>query len=206
MVNFLNFPNFDVLHRILAKLKKKKKNVVIKLRRSSLAKYFEENCNASKTKGKHFWDVVKPFMTNNVKRNNHNITLYEQDSLISTQSDVSNTFNEYFINVANDLSESEEVRQMSANEVIDYYKNHPSIKLISECVDKEHNFNFKSVSQSLILKNLELLDPKKATGFDYISPKFLKLGSKSLSISLTPIINQSIAICKFPEYNKKNRK
>ena len=182
---------------------KKQRNLVNKLKRSSLAKYFEENCNASKTKGKHFWDVVKPFMTNNVKRNNQNITLYEQDSLISTPTDVSNTFNEYFINITNDLGESEEVRQMSTNEVIDLYKDHPSIKLISKCVNKEEYFNFRPVSQPFIRKQLELLHPNKATGFDRISPKFLKLGSNSLSGSLTPIINKSITVCKFPEYNKK---
>ena len=92
---------------------------------------------------------------------------------------------------------------MSTDEVIDHYKNHSSIKLINECVNNEQYFNFQQVSQPLILKNLELLHPNKATGFDQISPKFLKLGSKSLSQSLTPIVNNSITACVFPEYNKK---
>lgn len=77
-----------------------------------------------KNKSKHFWQVVKPFMTNNIKNCNSNITLYENDTIISNASDVANVFNKYFINVANDFSEPDVVKSMSVNHVNDHYKDH----------------------------------------------------------------------------------
>ena len=184
---------------------RKQRNLVNKLKRLSMKKYFEKNCNENETKGKHFWEIVKPFMTNKVKLNNNKITLFENNSLISKPSDVSNTFNKYFINVTQDLSEPESVKQMSVNEVINHYKDHPSITLIRECKNKsnEQNFSFTPVNQTTTRNKLKLLQSKKATGFDHISPKFLKIGADHLSHSLTPILNRSIEIGIYPDHNKR---
>ena len=118
---------------------KQQRNLVNRLKRTSLQKYFHEKCNTSNEKGKHFWEIVKPFMTNNVKLNSQNITLYENGSLINNPTDVCNVFNKYYINVTNDLSESMNVKQMSADQVIDHYKNRPSITLINKTVNNNLN-------------------------------------------------------------------
>ena len=182
---------------------KKQRNLVNKLKRTSLRKYFDENCNTQKSKGKHFWDVVKPFMTNNVKLGNRNIILFEDNTLINKPLDVSNTFNEFFVNVTSDFCEPAKVSQMSADEVIDHYKDHPSVKAIQQSSNNIQQFNFTPVSQSIVFNKLKQMQSNKATGFDHISPKFLKKGSDSISMTLTPIINKSIETKMFPDYNKK---
>ena len=184
---------------------KNQRNLVNKLKRSSLRKYFDENCNTEKSKGKHFWEVVKPFMTNkNKNSNNQNIILYDNNALVSRPIDVSNVFNKFFTNITNDFCEPDEVTQMSADQVIDHYKDHPSVKLIKQnSINNQQLFNFSQVDQSLILKKLKCLNPKKATGFDQISPKFLKIGCNIISTSLTPIVNRCIESYQFPNINKK---
>ena len=48
--------------------------------------------------------LVKSFMTNKTKSCNQNITLCEDNSIISNPSDVSNILNEYFIYVTQDVN------------------------------------------------------------------------------------------------------
>ena len=183
---------------------KKQRNLVNKLKKVSIKKYFEKNCSDSSSKGKHFWEIVKPFMTNNAKTNNHKITLFENNALISQPSDVSNTFNEYFINVTQDLSEPEIVGQMSVDEVVDHYKDHPSIKLINEHKNNDQPlFYFTEINQKAIQNKLKMLKSKKATGFDHISPKFLKIGSEHLSLSLTKIMNKCVETGIYPDNAKR---
>ena len=181
---------------------RKQRNLVNKLKRSSLNQYFQKNCNGTANKNKHFWDIVKPFLTNKVKTNHQNITLFHNDSLISKQTEVSNVLNEYFVNVTNDLCESDEVRQMSTGQVIDHYKDHPSVKLIHAFAKYEQPFNFEPIQQSITFSKLKQIQSNKATGFDNISPKFLKIAANNLCYSLTPIINNSFLTSTYPESNK----
>ena len=92
---------------------------------------------------------------------------------------------------------------MSADQVIIHYKDHPGIKLINDHANTNQQFNFTHKSQTVTEKKLKLLQTNKACGFDNISPKFLKVGLHSLSHSLTPIINNIIASCIFPDHNKR---
>ena len=91
---------------------------------------------------------------------------------------------------------------MSADEVIDHYKHHPSIKLINDQVNNNQQFNFTPVNDTTTKKKLKSLQTNKASGFDNIPPKFLKIGATHLSQSLTPILNNSINTRIFPNYNK----
>ena len=75
---------------------------------------------------------------------------------------------------------------MSADEVIDHYKHHPSIKLINDQVNNNQQFNFTPVNDTTTKKKLKSLQTNKASGFDNIPPKFLKIGATHLSQSLTP--------------------
>ena len=130
----------------------------------------QHKCHTSNNKGKHFWETIKPFMTNNVKTNNQNITLYENNSLISNPNDVCNIFNEYYINVTQDFCEPDTINNMSADQVIAHYKDHPSVKSITKKVNNDQQFDFKQVTQTIIEMNL--MQANKASGLNNISPKF----------------------------------
>ena len=182
---------------------KKQRNLVNKLKRTSIREYFEKNCVNNQKNSKHFWDVIKPFITDKTKSNYQNIMLYEGNSLISDPHQVANTFNKYFINVTDDTRESEYVSNMEVNEIISHYENHPSIKLINDNQTNAQSFNFGTVCASLICKKLKCLKTKKASGFDNISPKFLKIAATNLSLTLTPIINNSITSMQYPDHAKR---
>ena len=109
---------------------KKQRNLVNKMKRISLQKYFHDNCNSNKQKGKHFWDIVRPFMSDNAKLSNRNIILYENGKLLNDPVEVCTTFNEYYINITYDITESVDVKDMSVTEVIEHYKDHRSIIII----------------------------------------------------------------------------
>ena len=182
---------------------RKQRNLVNKLKRKSLQKYFDDNCCSDKNKGKHFWEIVKPFMTNKTKSSNENITLYEGDSLISKATDVCNIFNDYYVNVTNSFCESEYINDMSAEQVIDHYENHPSVKLITDKFETSQSFDFSHVTQNVTQSKLKKLKTNKASGFDNIPAKFLKLGADHLSYSLTPIINSTINVKTYPDHAKR---
>ena len=65
-------------------------------------------------------------MTNKIKSSHQTITLYENGTPVSNQSDVSNIFNKDFINVAHDMSEPENINKMSADQFIIHYKDQAS--------------------------------------------------------------------------------
>ena len=89
---------------------------------------------------------------------------------------------------------------MSAHQVINHYKDHPSIKLINDHANTNQQINFTHISQTLTEKKLKLLQTNKASGY---FPQVLKVGSHRLSHSLTPNINNSITSCIFPDHNKR---
>ena len=182
---------------------KKQRNFVNKLKRTSMKLYFDEKCNSDVNKNRHFWKVIKPFITNNVKSGNDCITLCNDNSLISNPTDVSNVFNEFFTNISQDLCEPASVVTMSVNQVIDHYNDHPSISMIQDHVHVAERFDFTAVSPTSVFNKLKELQSNKACGYDNIPAQFLKLGAKALSLSLTPIINNSLISDKFPDCAKR---
>ena len=183
---------------------KKQRNLVNKLKRTSMKFYFDKNCNVQSSNKTNFWGVVRPFITEKNKSSCSRISLYENDSLINDQFDVSNVFNEFFTNVSKDLCESDTVKNMSTSQVIDHYSTHPSVEVIRNHVgDTDQTFQFEEVSHESVFMKLKDLQTNKACGFDGIPAKFLKKGAKMLSLSLTPIINNSIISGHFPACAKK---
>ncbi len=62
---------------------------------------------------------------------NNKIILEECDNVIANNKDVSNVFNEYFINTTNDMSELDHIdKEGQLNDILSAYQNHPSINEI----------------------------------------------------------------------------
>ena len=142
-------------------------------------------------------------MTNKTKSNSEHITLYEGDSLISKATDVCNIFNDYYVNVTNNFCEPDDINDMSVEQLIDHYENHPSVKLIKDKSGINQSFDFSQVTQNDTQCKLKRLKTNKASGCDNIPAKFLKLGAEHLSYSLTPIINSTIEVKTYPDHTKR---
>ena len=180
---------------------KHQRNLVTSMKRQSIQQYFNERCNST-TNSRSFWKTVRPFMVESSNRDN-NISLCDNDVVITKPSDVCSVFNEYFINIANDLAECENVETMTNDMVIDFYADHDAVKFIKDRVSADENMNFSHVDTSIVCKKLRDLKVNKACGYDMIPAKFLKFGSDVLCYSLTGVINTFIDRNMFPNVCKQ---
>lgn len=176
------------------------RNLVTSLKRKSIKEYFNKRCN-NDTNNKQFWHTVRPFLSKNQK-NDTNISLLEQGKIVSKPLDVCTTLNDYFVNLATELSEPKEVSELPIPAVIEFYKNHPSILNIRTQSFNSQPFYFSSVTQNQVLKSIHKLKEGKASGHDHIPAKLLKCSSPILSQSLTNIINRCINDSTFPDCYK----
>jgi hypothetical protein len=184
--------------KILFERYRKQRNLVNALKRSSKKGYFKENCMDSKGEPKKFWDTVSPFLNSKKSKNSNNFMLHENDKLVSDKSDVANIFNDFFVNVTNDLKENIDVSSSSVEEICSHYMNHPSIVSICENAKKKH-FDFEAVTRDTVLKKLKCLNARKSCGYDLIPAKLLRYGAGPLSHSLTPIINSCFRLQVYPD-------
>ena len=176
------------------------RNKVTTLKRQALKKYFSERCNNNAPKnGKLFWNTIKPFMSNTCKDSGGNITLIENDSVVTDKNTICNIFNEYFINAADALSEDSNTDMYgSLNDIFDVYKEHPSVKCLKQAGLNTEQLHFRQVDSSEVLIKLNKIKTGKTPEYDTIPAKLIKLGANVLSVSLTPIYNESIRSSVFP--------
>ena len=78
------------------------------------------------------------------------------------------------------------------------YKDDDTIKRITNNSHHVGVFNFSSVSVQEVHKLLENMDKKKATGYDNIPPKILKVAAHELAFRITNLINLSVGASCFP--------
>ena len=183
---------------------KKQRNYVTKLKRRAKQEYFDKHCNRiGKDREKSFWKTVKPFFTNSLL-SNPNISINHNDSIESEPNVVCNLLNDFFIDVADSLSEPLNLAKLSLPEVIQHFSSHPSINFIqSDLVNEKQNFTFQRVTVESVLQKCSRLKPSKAPGYDRISSRFIKLASNEICHILTHIINYSLISSTFPQTLKK---
>jgi hypothetical protein len=169
----------------------KQRNIITKIKIKSIRNYFLERCVGG-PKNKDFWSTIKPFLTNKVCNFETDIILNEDDKLLNDQSEISNVFNNFFVNVAKDIGKD----STPINDC------HPSIcKIKDRCITNDCNSElfFKPVSDEFVEKQINKINIKKATGIDQISPKILKIAKHAVVAPITQLINLSINTCTFPD-------
>ena len=184
----------------LAQYRKHRNNVTL-IKREEIKNYFKEKCDGG-TKNKDFWKAIKPIFSK-TKTKQENIPLRENGQIISDCSTVCNIFNKFFREIGSDIGHKEDTSK-SMNNLIADYANHQSIKIISSEINQmQRNFTFSEVSEYQIMKILQKLPVKKASGYDDIPLKFIKMTSRLLSKPLSMIANKCISQQIFPENMKK---
>ena len=112
---------------------RKQRNLVTKLKRKSVNTYFQERF-AGGQKSKHlFYSTVKTFLSKKSTGCQQKIVLVDSDKILNNTKDVCDTFNTFFVNVANDIGKDITFDESS----------HPSISKIK--ANTQHNtlFDFK---------------------------------------------------------------
>ena len=90
------------------------------------------------------------------------------------------------------------------DEIIRTYQDHPSVKQIKNVITTSNTpkpiyFSFEPTNPVEVQKRLKNIDTKKATGFDKIPPKLVKLSAEVLSTPLSVAINNSLKYGAFPD-------
>jgi len=172
-----------------------KRNTYVSLSRTSLSKYFEDRCSNGE-QSRTFWQTVRPFMSSKGDDQNE-IMLCENDQILSDPKIVGDVFNDYFITATKNIGINEDIKGLTIPYIIDKYKTHPSIININ----KKYNGRTLSLLPVSIKDTLKLLtgiNPKKATGFDQLPPKLIRIAGPAIAPSLTALINNTISSTQFP--------
>ena len=78
------------------------RNVVTKLNKQLKKAYFKEKLPKGKDV-KYFWNFCKPYFTNKGVCNDEKIILVEKEEVVRKDSKISDTFNNYFVNINDEL-------------------------------------------------------------------------------------------------------
>ena len=175
-------------------LYRRQRNACVSLRRKAIKGYFAEKCGQGPSEGKKFWDTIKPFLSNKGPGSSCDIILCENNQVMNKQTEIVETFNNFFINVAANIGQPESTLDLA---------NHPSILEIQTNSDRNLSFSFEPVTENEIRKIITKLDSKKATGTDCIPTKFVKIACNQITPILTMLINKSIKNSEFPKCLKK---
>ena len=108
--------------------------------------------------------------------------------MLTSQSDICDVFNNFFINVAKDIGKD----SVPVDE--------PSIIEINKIRtgNEKDEFVFKHINEDFVDKQICKLSVKKAIGYDEISPKILKLAKPAVVKPITELINKSLDTSVFP--------
>ena len=165
------------------------RNKKTQVMRNSIKNYFMERCSGG-PKSKDFWPTIKPFLSKNSQsKNSNNVILKENNILISDQTEVCETLNNFYVNIADNIG---------INNNTPVNNQHPSISKISNHHTSNPTFSFKYITEKEIKVHLNSLNPKKATGIDSLPPKILKSASNIISQPIAIITNCMISNNKFP--------
>ena len=121
------------------------------------------------TDNRKFWKIVNPLFSDKHSSGNK-ITLIEGEEIIFNDYNIAESFNSYFTKVVENLDIEGYVTcdywydpelNYIAN-IIEKFKNHPSILKIKENVKIEEGFNFSPVEESVINYKIGALDKRKS--------------------------------------------
>ena len=111
--------------------------------------------------------------------------------MITSETDLAELFNDYFVNVASNLKEPV---TLSDNELLNNF--------VQSKVPTMTKFNIPLTTLTFVRNFLSNLNINKSTGLDYIGPRILKLSANVLAPSLLFIvIGESPSKCPLPKNN-----
>ena len=188
-------------------LYRKSRNNATKLKAVSINTYFYERCNsdAFRNDPRQYWRTLKLYMSDKCKTSDQDISLFHENKLINNPVKVCKIFNEYFIKAASNIGNEEPIGDdETIDDILCTYKDWEVIQRITFNVPHDGIFNFLATTVKEVNDLLNKTDPTKATGYDDIPPKLLKLGATELAPTITNLINQSVEKSRFPTALKKS--
>ena len=197
---FIKNPN-----KINAETYKKYRNYCTGLFRRQKKSYYGNLDIKDITDNRKFWKTIKPLFSEKHFSNNK-IILVEGEEIISDNMAIAKTFNTYFSNIVESLEiNGFETYDFIYNPELDYisnivekFKNHPSIRKIKENVKLTERFTFKPISESSMNARIDALDKNKPTTYNNIPTWILSDNKDIISPFITEIYNACSHNSNFP--------
>ena len=184
---------------------KRQRNYCVNLLKREKKKYYNSLNIKTITDNKTFWKTFKPLFS---EKNNPGgkITLVENGSIISDDTNVANTFNDYFTNVVKTLNIQEFTTEDEDNinvedrikDCISRYENHDSIIRIKQNINIDNKFQFSASNLENMEKKINDLDIHKPTTLNHIPAKILASVKDISSNYIHYFYNKSIKEGIFP--------
>ena len=177
----------------------KQKNYCNRLYKKERRKFYN-NLNLNNiTDNKKFWNTIKPFFSEKGGPK-ENIVLVQGDKVISDDTQVAQTFNDFFKTTVDSLGIIENRFLISqtncelgkVDQAIAKFEKHPSILSIKENVESDLKFSFSTVTVGEIKSEIKQMNGKKAGTFMNIPTKQLKQTIDIISEPLMHIWNNEI--------------
>ena len=169
---------------------KRTKCYVTNLVRKSKRIYFQRSIDDNKGNPKGIWKALKS-LTKSQRSTKVTELRREDGTLVTDTSAMANMLNEYFVNIAQELNQSQASPVSFDSSLLE--------ESVSSTVDNfVTQFNIPFITVQETQKFIDNLSSSKATGADEISVKVLKLVSPVFVQPLTRLINLSIQSGCFP--------
>ena len=178
--------------QIHEELYKEAKYSVMKLIKDKKNQFYKLKLKENIGKPKELWKALKSLGLPSKKGSISKICLQKNDKISFDDKTNSNTFKEFYCNLANDLLTKlpPPSNNFGITSVRKYYQH--ILDLLPS------RFEFSHITEELVLKLLKDMDVSKAAGIDNLSGKFLKDGAVVLSKPIAEIGNLSIKYSVFP--------
>ena len=150
-----------------------------------------------------FWDMMTLLISDKGSKSNTNITLIDDSKIINDAKDVCCILNQYFVNVTRGIGIDDPISESNTiDSILNVYSDHESVLYTKNNLANPDYFHFAHVSSEKVLSVIQSINVKKATGYDMMSPKLVKLSSPYLCYPLCTIINICIEQGVFPHSMK----
>ena len=165
---------------------------MVKVQLRSGKKILKSNIySAIKLKGSNLFQLATTYSRKSRKSNQVPKEIHVKDEIIQNPKNVSNAFNEYFVNVGNCLS-----NKISAATDCAF----SATSLIT--INAKNSFFMRPIAESEILRHINGLKSSKSAGKFGIPIKYIKLSAKIVSPLLAKIYNNCIKTGCFPDILK----
>ena len=184
---------------------RRQRNLCVKISRKAKRDFYNQIDISAVTDNKKFWKIVKPLISDKSSSKSRR-TLVEEGKIVSNESDVAETFNNFFVTIDSlGIIENENIilayEDISdpVDQIVFKFSRPPSIQKIRSFNENNGCFSFEKVSIENIKNGISELNPFKATTFKSIPVKLLKSESEIVSAPLQIIFNNSIEHSSFPD-------
>ena len=178
-----------------------KETKVVRLNKSAKMNFYRSLDVSNLTNDRRFWKTFKPLFSSKSGK----ITLVENESIISCESQIAECFNQYFVNITDSLPIEPYVTLPSyvplQDPIIDAlrkYENHPSIALIKNNMRYAQTFEFKPISYADIVNEINNLDSSKKTS-GTLSVDIIKRNTGICRTQIAEYFNSMLLSCEFPD-------